>query len=92
MFQHDSKGFLRRYVTVDETWIHYHMPERKNHLKMWTEPGKTRFFPWFCFNNSKFNKLNPTDCKKISNQHTDLKLCIRTHIRWDSLRIVTYLR
>ena len=34
MFQRNSKGFLRRYVTVDETWIHYHTPETKNQSKM----------------------------------------------------------
>ena len=52
-------------------------------------PGETRFFPWFCFNNEK---LNSTGCKKISNQRTDLKLCIRTDIKWYSLTVVTYLR
>ena len=55
---------------------------------MWTGPDETRFFPWFCFNNGK---LNSTGCKKFSNQRTDLKLCIRTDIRWYSLRVVTYL-
>ena len=33
MFQRNSKEFLRCYVTVDETWIHYCMPERKNQSK-----------------------------------------------------------
>ena len=65
------------------------MPETKNQSKIWTGPGETRFFPWFCFNNEK---LNSTDCKKISNQCTDLKLCILTNIKWHSLRIVRYLR
>ena len=51
MFQRNSKEFLRVYVNVDETWIHYYTPETKNHSKMWTGPGETRFFPWFCFNN-----------------------------------------
>ena len=27
MFQRKSNEFLRPYVTVDETWIHYHKPE-----------------------------------------------------------------
>ena len=27
MFQSNLKEFLRRYVTVNETWIHYHTPE-----------------------------------------------------------------
>ena len=38
MFQSNSKEFLRRYVTVDETWIHYYTPETKSQLKMWTGP------------------------------------------------------
>ena len=29
MFQRNPKEFLRRYVTVDETWIHYYTPETK---------------------------------------------------------------
>ena len=40
MFQCKSKEFLRRYVTVDETWIHYYTPETKNQSKMWTGPGE----------------------------------------------------
>ena len=34
MFQRNSKAFLRRYVTVDETWIHYYTPETKNQLEI----------------------------------------------------------
>ena len=41
MFQRNSKEFLRRYVTFDETWIHYHTPETKNQSKMWTEPDES---------------------------------------------------
>ena len=41
MFQRNSKDFLRRYVTVDETWIHYYTPETKNQSKKWTEPGES---------------------------------------------------
>ena len=41
MFQRNSKEFLRFYVTVDETWIHYYTPETKNQSKMWTEPGES---------------------------------------------------
>ena len=29
MFQRNSKEFLRRYVTVDKTWIYYYTPETK---------------------------------------------------------------
>ena len=42
MFQRNSKEFLRRYVTVDETWIHYYKPETKNQSKMWTGSGESR--------------------------------------------------
>ena len=77
MFQRNSKELLRRYVSVDETWIHYYTPETKNESKMRTGPGETRYFPWFCFNNGK---LNSTDCKQFSKKRTDLKLYIRTDI------------
>ena len=30
MLQRNSKEFLRLYVTVDKTWIHYYTPETKN--------------------------------------------------------------
>ena len=40
IFQRNSKELLRRYVTVDETWIHYYTPETKNQSKMWTGPGE----------------------------------------------------
>ena len=40
-FQRNSKEFLRRYVSVDETWIHYYTPETKNQPKMWTGPGES---------------------------------------------------
>ena len=41
MFQRNSKEFLRRYVTVNETWIHYYTPETKYQSKMWTWPGES---------------------------------------------------
>ena len=41
MFQCNSKEFLRRYVTVDETWIHYYTLETKNQSQMWTGPGES---------------------------------------------------
>ena len=41
MLQHNSKEFLRLYVTVDKTWIHYYTPETKNKSKMWTGPGES---------------------------------------------------
>ena len=41
MFQRNSKEFLRRYVTVNETRIHYYTPETKNQSKMWTGPSES---------------------------------------------------
>ena len=41
MFQRNSKEFSRRYVTVDEKWIHYYTPETKNQSKIWTRPGES---------------------------------------------------
>ena len=41
IFQRNSKEFLRRHVTVDERWIHHHMPETKTQSKMWTGPGES---------------------------------------------------
>jgi len=36
----NSKEFLRRFVTVDETWIHWYTPETKEQSKQWTSPGE----------------------------------------------------
>ncbi|KAL7739287.1 hypothetical protein ACLKA6_002625 [Drosophila palustris] len=33
--------FLRRFVTVDETWIHHHTPESKEQSKQWISTGET---------------------------------------------------
>jgi hypothetical protein len=40
LFKRNPKEFLRRFVTVDETWIHHYMPEMKEESKRWTSPGK----------------------------------------------------
>lgn len=37
MFKHNSTEFLRRFITVDETWIHHYTPETKQH---WMKTGK----------------------------------------------------
>lgn len=39
-FKCNSSEFLRRYVTVDETWIHYYTPETKEQSKQWTSPNE----------------------------------------------------
>lgn len=38
LFQDNPKDFVRRLVTVDETWIHYYTPETKEQSKQWTSP------------------------------------------------------
>jgi len=40
MFQRNSDKFLRRFITVDETWIHYFTPETKEQSKQWTSSGE----------------------------------------------------
>ena len=41
---------MRRFITMDETWIHHYTPESKQQSKQWTEAGcsapkKTRSIP-----------------------------------------------
>jgi len=38
LFKRKPKEFLRRFVTVDETWIHWYTPETMEQLKQWTSP------------------------------------------------------
>ncbi|XP_055633008.1 uncharacterized protein LOC129773427 [Toxorhynchites rutilus septentrionalis] len=40
LFKRNPKEFLRRCVTVDETWIHWYTSETKERLKPWTSPGE----------------------------------------------------
>ena len=40
LFKRNPKEFLRRFVTVDETWIHWHTPETKEQSKQWISPGE----------------------------------------------------
>ena len=42
LFKRDKKDFLRRYVTMDETWIHYYTPESKRSSAEWTAAGESR--------------------------------------------------
>jgi hypothetical protein len=49
-FNKNKTDFVRRCITVDETWIHHYTPESKQHSKQWTEascstPKKTRSVP-----------------------------------------------
>ncbi|KAG5316615.1 SETMR methyltransferase, partial [Pseudoatta argentina] len=41
MFQRNPDEFLRRFITVDETWIHYFTPETKEQSKQWTSPSES---------------------------------------------------
>ncbi|KAL0901883.1 hypothetical protein ABMA27_007038 [Loxostege sticticalis] len=40
MFNHSPSKFWRRYVTVDETWVHHYTPETKQQSKQWTSAGE----------------------------------------------------
>ena len=40
LFKRNPKEFLRRFVTVDETRIHWYTPETKEQSKQWTSPGE----------------------------------------------------
>lgn len=39
MFKRNPADFLRRIVTIDETWIHHYTPESKESAKQWVGPG-----------------------------------------------------
>lgn len=39
-FKRNKKEFLRRYVTVDETWIHHYTPEMKIQSAQWVFPNE----------------------------------------------------
>lgn len=38
-FKKNKMDFKRRFITVDETWIHHYTPETKEQSKQWTEAG-----------------------------------------------------
>jgi len=49
-FNKNKTDFLRRFITMDETWIHHYTPESKQRSKQWKEAGcsapkKTRSVP-----------------------------------------------
>jgi len=49
-FNKNRTDFVRRFITMDETWIHHYTPESKQQSKQWTEarcsaPKKTRSVP-----------------------------------------------
>ena len=42
LFKQGKKDFLRRYVTMDEIWIHHDTPETKRSSAEWTAVGESR--------------------------------------------------
>jgi hypothetical protein len=49
-FNKNKTDFVRRFITIDETWIHPYTPESKQQSKQWKEtgclaPNKTRSVP-----------------------------------------------
>ena len=38
-FNKNKADFVRRFITVDKTWIHHYIPESKQQSKQWTEAG-----------------------------------------------------
>lgn len=40
-FRKDKKDFVRRFITMDETWVYHHDPESKQEAKEWYEPGSS---------------------------------------------------
>ena len=42
LLKQGKKDFLRRYVTMNETWIHHYKPETKRSSAEWTAAGESR--------------------------------------------------
>ncbi|XP_055302592.1 histone-lysine N-methyltransferase SETMAR-like [Sitodiplosis mosellana] len=42
IFKRNPNEFLRRYVTMDETWVHHFTPESNRQSAEWTEAGGSR--------------------------------------------------
>lgn len=41
LYNKNPADFLRRFITMDETWIHHYTPESKQQSKQWTEAGSS---------------------------------------------------
>ena len=39
LFEEDPANFLKRFVTMDETWVHHFTPEAKQQSKQWKHSG-----------------------------------------------------
>ena len=42
LFEEDPANFLKRFVTMDETWVHHFTPEAKQQSKQWKQLGSPR--------------------------------------------------
>ncbi|XP_012564605.1 histone-lysine N-methyltransferase SETMAR-like [Hydra vulgaris] len=42
MFNCNQSEFLRRFITMDETWIHYYTPESRQQSAQWLKPEESR--------------------------------------------------
>lgn len=40
VYNRNPREFLRRYITMDETWIHHYVPEDKQQSAEWVGPGE----------------------------------------------------
>ena len=40
-FNRNPKEFLRRFLMMDETWIHRYTPESRKESKQWVKPGES---------------------------------------------------
>jgi len=40
LFKRNPKEFMRRFVTVDEKWVHWYTPETKKQSKQWISPDE----------------------------------------------------
>ena len=38
-FNKNKTDFMRRFITMDEIWIHHYTPESKQQSEQWTEAG-----------------------------------------------------
>ena len=42
IFKRNKAEFFRRYITMDEVWIHHYTPESKRQSSKWTTTGESR--------------------------------------------------
>ncbi|KAM8703544.1 hypothetical protein ACLKA7_008206 [Drosophila subpalustris] len=63
----NKNEFLRRFVTVDEIWIHHHIPESKEQSKQWISTGETApKKAKIGLSANKMMMLHPTPAQRVS--------------------------